>query len=65
MTNFGGRLIPFFMSTIIVLVTFYPLLMVGSWMAKNTGLQPLLAMAIPNAALLLITFIFLRMAVKK
>ena len=65
MTNFGSRLIPFFMSTIIVLVTFYPLLMVGSWMAKNTGLQPLLAMAIPNAALLLITFIFLHRAVRK
>ena len=65
MTNFGSRLIPFFMSTIIVLVTFYPLLMVGSWMARNTGIQPLLAMAIPNAALLLITVIFLRRAVKK
>ena len=65
MTNFGSRLIPFFMSTIIVLVTFYPLLMVGTWMARNTGIQPLLAMAIPNAALLLITFIFLRSVVRK
>ena len=65
MTNFGSRLIPFFMSTIIVLVTFYPLLMVGTWMARNTGIQPLLAMAIPNAALLLITFIVLRSVVRK
>ena len=65
MANFRSRLIPFFMSTIIVLVTFYPLLMVGTWVARNTGIQPILALALPNAAVLLITFFFLRLVVRR
>ncbi|MCH2365807.1 MAG: LptF/LptG family permease [Planctomycetes bacterium] len=65
MASFSSRLVPFFMSTIIVLVTFYPLLMVGEYLARSTDTPPVLALAIPNAALLLITALFLQRAVRR
>ncbi len=65
MASFTSRLVPFFMSTIIVLVTFYPLLMVGTYLARSTDIQPILALAIPNAALILVTAVFLQKVVRK
>ena len=65
MASFTSRLVPFFMSTIIVLVTFYPLLMVGTYLARSADIQPVLALAIPNAALLLVTAVFLQKVVRK
>ena len=65
MASFTSRLVPFFMSTIIVLVTFYPLLMVGTYLARSADIQPILALAIPNAALLLVTAVFLQKVVRK
>ena len=65
MASFSSRLIPFFMSTIIVLVTFYPLLMVGTYLARSSDTPPVLALAIPNATLLLITAIFLQKALRR
>ena len=65
MASFSSRLVPFFMSTIIVLVTLYPLLMVGEYLARSTATPPVLALAIPNAALLLITALFLQRAVRR
>jgi len=65
MASFTSRLVPFFMSTIIVLVTFYPLLMVGTYLARSADIQPILALAIPNVALLLVTAVFLQKVVRK
>lgn len=65
MASFTSRLVPFFMSTIIVLVTFYPLLMIGTYLARSTDIQPILALAIPNAALILVTAVFLQKVVRK
>ena len=65
MASFTSRLVPFFMSTVIVLVTFYPLLMVGTYLARSADIQPALALAIPNAALLLVTAVFLQKVVRK
>ncbi len=65
MASFTSRLVPFFMSTIIVLVTFYPLLMVGTYLARSAEIQPILALAIPNVALLLVTAVFLQKVVRK
>ena len=65
MASFTSRLVPFFMSTVIVLVIFYPLLMVGTYLARSADIQPLLALAIPNAALLLVTAVFLQKVVRK
>ena len=65
MASFTSRLVPFFMSTVIVLVIFYPLLMVGTYLARSADIQPVLALAIPNAALLLVTAVFLQKVVRK
>ena len=65
MVNFASRLVPFFMSTIIVLIIFYPLLMVGTYLARNTDTLPILALAIPNVVLLLLTSLFLQKLVRK
>ena len=65
MASFTSRLVPFFMSTIIVLVTFYPLLMIGTYLARSTDIQPILALAIPNAALILVTAVLLQKVVRK
>ena len=53
------------MSTIIVLVTFYPLLMIGTYLSRSSDIQPMLALAIPNAALILVTAVFLQKVVRK
>jgi lipopolysaccharide export system permease protein len=47
-----SRLVPFFVANLVVLVVFYPLLMVGSQAVHSGGLPPALAMALPNLALL-------------
>ena len=65
MASFTSRLVPFFMSTIIVLVTFYPLLMIGTYLSRSSDIQPMLALAIPNAALILVTAVFLQKVVRK
>jgi lipopolysaccharide export LptBFGC system permease protein LptF len=49
--NLRSRLVPFFVGNLVVLVVFYPLLMVGSYMARSGALPPGIALALPTVGL--------------
>lgn len=46
-----GRLVPFFASNLVVIVVYYPLLVLGVFLGEQ-GIVPAVSMALPNAALL-------------
>jgi len=64
-SSFRGRLAPFFISNLVVLVVFYPLLMIGSLMARRGGLPPGVALALPSIALILLGVVLTRKVLKQ
>jgi len=60
--NLRSRLVPFFAGNTVVLVTFYPLMMVGAYLARDGDVPPLVAFALPNLALIAIGALLARKA---
>jgi lipopolysaccharide export LptBFGC system permease protein LptF len=54
-----GRLVPFFAGSLVVIVLFYPLLLLGQILGER-GFLPAVSLAIPNAALLALGWVLYR-----
>jgi len=63
--NLRSRLVPFFASNLVVLTVFYPLLMVGAYLARDGSFSPGFALALPNLALIVAGVILIRRVAEK
>ena len=58
-----SRLVPFFIGNLVVVLLWYPLLMVGTAMGEH-GIWPPVAMALPNAAMVALSVLLFRKVIR-